>query len=229
MTHQAIFGAAILLVCAQPSAAANAPPAQATQPPGIPHGHKDIALAPSGTYRLDPNHVGVIVKVSHLGFSLSVFRFDRASATLDWNHDAPSKSKLSASVATSSIVTNVAGFAAQLTGNKFLNSATHPSATFVSNAFRQTDAGHGKVDGQFTLMGRTKPQTFDVTLIGAGPGFAGGPVMGHVIGVEAVTLIDPQAYGMPAIFTEPIEITIDAEFDRKPAPAGSGHTTVSKN
>jgi polyisoprenoid-binding protein YceI len=156
------------------------------------------------------------VRVSHLGFSLSVFRFDRASATLAWDHDAPSKSKLSASVATSSIATNVAGFAAQLTGDKFLNSAAHPSATFVSSAFRQVDATHGKVDGQFTLMGRTKPTTFDVTLIGAGPGFAGGPVMGHVIGVEATTSINPPDYRVPAIFTEPIEITIDAEFDKKP-------------
>ncbi len=210
----AVGAAMLVLGPAGTAAADNAGPA--TTPFVIPQGHKDVSLAPSGTYTLDPNHVGVIVKVSHLGFSLSVFRFDRASATLDWNHDAPAKSKLSASVATSSIATNVAGFATQLTGVKFLNTAAHPSATFVSSAFRQTDATHGKVDGQFTLMGRTKPATFDVTLIGAGPGFAGGPVMGHVIGVAAQTAIDPQAYGMPAIFTEPIEITIDAEFDKKP-------------
>lgn len=213
---KAVFGAAILLAgAAGPVAADKA--AEPTAPPiAIPHGHKDISLAPSGVYTLDPNHVGVIAKVSHLGFSLSVFRFDRARATLDWNHDAPARSKLTADVATGSIATPVVGFAAQLTGEKFLNAAAHPSATFVSSTFRQIDAAHGKVDGQFTLMGHTRPATFDVTLVGAGPGFAGGPVMGHVIGVEATTSIDPQSYGLPAIFAEPIEITIDAEFDRKP-------------
>lgn len=210
------FGAAILLAGATGPAAADKAAEPPAPPFAIPHGHKDISLAPSGVYTLDPNHVGVIAKVSHLGFSLSVFRFDRASATLDWDHDAPAKSKLTADVATASIATNVVGFAAKLTGEKYLNAAAHPSATFVSSAFRQVDATHGKVDGQFTLMGRTKPATFDVTLIGAGPGFAGGPVIGHVIGVEATTSIDPQAYGMPAIFAEPIEITIDAEFDKKP-------------
>jgi len=223
----ALVGVAMLLAEVAGASAGNSAPTP-TAPFVIPHGHKDISLAPSGTYTLDPNHVGVIVRVSHLGFSLSVFRFDRAVATLDWDHDAPSKSKLNASVATSSIATNVAGFADQLTSEKFLNAAAHPSATFVSSAFRQTDATHGKVDGQFTLMGRAKQATFDVALIGAGPGFAGGPVMGHVIGVEAQTSIDPQAYGMPAIFTEPIEITIDAEFDKKPGDAASGHTPTSK-
>ena len=207
---------AILLAAAIGPAAADKAAEPVTPPLVIPHGHKDISLAPSGVYTLDPNHVGVIVKVSHMGFSLSVFRFDRARATLDWDHDTPSKSKLTADVATGSIATPVVGFAAQLTGNKFLNSAAHPSATFVSSAFRQVNATHGMVDGEFSLMGRTKPATFDVKLVGAGPGFAGGPVMGHVIGVEAKTSIDPQAYGMPAIFTDPIEIIIDAEFDRKP-------------
>ena len=210
-SRNAVFGAAVLLGTTTSALADKA--AEPMPPVVIPHGHKDISFAPSGTYTLDPNHMGVIVKVSHLGFSLSVFRFDRATATLDWNHDAPSKSKLNATVATSSIASNVAGFAAQLIGDKYLNAAAHPSATFVSSAFRQTDATHGKVDGQFTLMGHTKPASFDVTLVGAGSGFAGGPVMGHVIGVEAVTAIDPQAYGLPAIFAEPIEITIDAEFD----------------
>jgi hypothetical protein len=33
---------------------------------------------------------------------------------------------------------------------------------------------------------------------------------------------------MPAIFTEPIEITIDAEFDKKLGNAASGHTRTSK-
>ena len=134
---------------------ASADTAVTTQPFVIPHGQKDIGLAPSGTYTLDPNHVGVIARVSHVGFSLSVFRFDRASATLEWNHDAPTKSKLKASVEVGSITTNVAGFAAQLAGDKYLNASKYPAATFVSSAFHQLDATHGKVDGEFTLMGRT--------------------------------------------------------------------------
>src|SRR5437764_799172 len=79
------------------------------------------------------------------------------------------------------------------------------------------DAAHGQVDGQFTLMGKTRPVTFDVSLVGAGKGFAGGPVMGHVIGIHAETSINPPDYGLPAIFfSDPITLTIDTEFDHVP-------------
>lgn len=177
---------------------------------------KDIALVPSGRYTLDPNHLGIIVKVSHLGFSFSIFRFERAHAILDWNHDAPEKSQLNAVVEAGSIATNVVGFAAELAGDKYLNAAKYPDATFVSTAFHRRDATHGSVEGTFSLMGHSKPLTFEATLVGAGPGFAGGPVLGHVIGIEATTTVNPRDYGLPAIFSEPIEIAIETEFDHKP-------------
>jgi polyisoprenoid-binding protein YceI len=188
-------------------------PAMPTQ---IPRGQKNTSSVPSGTYALDPNHVGVIARVSHLGFSYSVFRFGHVTGTLQWDHEAPGHSKLTADVETASIETNVEGFAKQLSGDQYLKSATYPEASFVSTSFHQTDATHGHVDGQFTLMGRTAPVTFDVTLVGAGPGFAGGPVIGHVIGIHAETAIKPQDFGLPPLFNEPIALVIDTEFDRKP-------------
>ena len=189
--------------------------ANADPSPGqIPMGQHDYRLAPAGTYTLDPSHVGVIARVSHMGFSMSIFRFGKVSATLHWNPNNVAKSKLNATVQTASIESNVPGFAEQLAGDKYLNAAKYPTATFVSTAFRKTDAQHGKVDGKFTLMGKTVPLTFDVSLVGAGPGFAGGPVMGHVIGIHAEGAIHPQDFGMSAFFTTPIEIVIDTEFDK---------------
>jgi polyisoprenoid-binding protein YceI len=187
----------------------------ASPPMKIPVGQKDVTLATAGTYTLDPNHVAVEVRVSHLGFSMSAFRFGRAQATLEWDPKAIAKSKLTAKVQTGSIMTNVAGFAEELQGPQYLKSAQYPDATFTSTAFRQQDATHGKVDGTMALMGKTFPVTFDVTLVGAGPGFAGGPVMGHVIGIHAETAIDPAVIGLPPFFTAPIPITIDTEFDKK--------------
>jgi polyisoprenoid-binding protein YceI len=197
-----------LLACA-----AAADPAQ--PPMHIPLGQKDVTLATAGAYTLDPNHVSVEARVSHIGFSISIFRFGKAGATLQWDPKAIAKSKLDATVEVSSLMSNVAGFAEELQGDKYLNAAKYPQATFASTAFRQTDATHGKVDGRLTLMGKTLPATFDVTLVGAGPGFAGGPTMGHVIGIHAETAVDPHKLGLPAIFSAPIAIVIDAEFDNK--------------
>lgn len=191
--------------------------AAAPAPMQIPLGQKDVKLATAGTYTLDPNHVSVEARVPHAGFSISIFRFGSARATLQWDPNAIAKSKLDATVEINSLITNVAGFAQQLQGAEYLDAAKHPQAHFVSSAFRQTDAMHGKVAGLLTLMGRTVPATFDVTLVGAGPGFAGGPVMGHVIGIHAETTIDPNAIGLSLnlLLKTPIVIAVDTEFDKK--------------
>jgi polyisoprenoid-binding protein YceI len=204
-----IWNALLMLALAQTAQAA---PAANSPPPGpIPHGHKNVAFAPAGTYALDPDHLGIIARVSHLGFSRSVFRFERGGATLIWDPKAPAQAKLTATVETASITTNVAGFAVELAGAKYLNAALNPQASFVSSAFRQRDATHGTVAGTFTLMGKSVPVTFEVVLIGAGPFY------GHdVIGVHAETAIDPKDFGLSPVFDEPIELVIDTEFDRKP-------------
>ncbi len=181
-------------------------------PPGIFCGERKIAHATAGTYALDPDHSSVLARVSHVGYSYSVFRFDRVSGTLSWNPDAVASSRLSAQVVTESITSNVKDFASMLAGEKFLNAPRFPEVTFASTAFRQTDATSGKVDGNLTLMGKTAPITFDVSLVGAGKGFGGQPRLG----VRASSWIKPQDFGMPAMFSEAIEIVIDAEFVRNP-------------
>lgn len=177
-------------------------------PPGVYVAGRDLALATAGRYEADVAHTSVIARVSHIGYSYSVFRFGQASATLTWDPASPESSKLTASVDTASIETPVEGFARELAGEKFLNSAAHPKATFVSTAFRRVDATHGKVEGDFTLLGKTRRVTFDVALVGAGKGFGASPRLG----VEARAWVNPQDYGLPAVFADPIEIVIDAEF-----------------
>ena len=206
---------AVALAMSSPAALAQTPPATppaapVALPPGVFAAERDIALATAGTYALDESHTAVIARVSHLGYSHSIFRFDRAKGTLTWDPSAIEKSKIEASVETASITTNVKGFAEELVGDKFLNAKAFPQATFVSTAFKPTDKMRGKVEGQFTLMGKTKPVTFDVSLVGAGKGFGGKPR----IGVTAVATINPQDYGLPPFFTDPIQIVIDTEFEK---------------
>lgn len=213
------FGSIVALALTVPQAfGANAgkPP---TLPPGfvVPTGTKDATKAIAGNYALDPNHVAVLARVSHAGFSISLFRFEKASAKLYWNPKDVAKSIVSATVETGSITTNVPKFADQLRGAEYLNTARYPKATFVSHAFKQTDSTHGTVKGAFTLRGKTMPVTFAVTLVGAGPGFAGSMEMGHVIGMHAETSINPQDFGLPAMFKDPIQLVIDTEFDRTKA------------
>jgi polyisoprenoid-binding protein YceI len=202
----------LLLLAAGPSAGL----AQSTQPPGLPPGvymgEPDYKQATAGTYALDPDHAAVIARVSHLGYSYSIFRFERLSVTLAWDPANTASGSLSAKVETASIASNVKGFGEQLAGDEFLKSKAFPQATFVSTAFRQTSARAGKVDGQLSLMGKTRPVTFDVELVGAGKGFAGQPRMG----MTARTSINPVDFGLPPLLGDAIEIVVDGEFQRNP-------------
>ena len=181
-------------------------------PPGVFMGGKELGDARAGTYTVDPDHCAVLARVQHIGYSWSVFRFDRASGKLAWDPAAPEKSTLTVEVVIESITSNVKGFASDLAGDQYLKAAKFPQATFVSDAFRRSDATHGKVDGQLTLMGITKPATFDVELVGAGKGWADKPRLG----VHAVASINPQDFGLPALFGKAIEIVVDTEFERAP-------------
>ncbi len=205
----AILGLALTQVlvgvaCTQPAAAPTG------LPPGVFPGAPDIRLAPAGRYALDPNHASVIARVSHLGYSRSVFRFNGVKGDLAWDPASVSRSSLTATIQTDSVATNVPGFAAEIAGEPFLKSKAFPQATFVSTAFRPAGAAHGKVDGQFTLMGRTRPLTFDVALVGAGKGFGGHPRLG----VEAHAWINPADFGLPPMMADPIELVIDTEFEK---------------
>ena len=209
-----VAGTLAAFAAASPAVAAETKP---SLPPGfvLPHGQHDVRKATAGTYTMDVAHTAVMAHVSHLGFSMSAFRFGKSSATLHWDPAHIEKSTLNATVDPASIQTPVPGFAQQLVGADYLNTAKYPAATFVSTAFHARDFAHGTVDGKLTIVGKTVNATFDVTLIGAGPGFAAGPTMGHVIGIHAATHVDPKALGLPAVFSDPIEITVDTEFTMK--------------
>lgn len=184
----------------------------ATCPPGLPPGvycgSKDATDLTAGAYKLDASHTAIMAAVSHIGYGYSLFRFGDAQGQLTWDPADVSKSRLSVTVKTASIETPVPKFAAELAGPNFLKSAAIPDATFVSTAFRRTDATHGEVDGDFTLLGKTRPVTFKVELVGAGKGF------GHPrAGVHAVTTIVGTDYGMGPMFGQ-VGLAIDAEFEK---------------
>src|SRR5690349_16880617 len=120
--------AAASLAAALAVTAVAAAPAVAQQ---IVFGKPDATLAAAGTYQLDESHAGVVARVSHVGYSYSIFRFDTVKGSLTWDPAKPTASTLSVSVAPGSIKTNVPKFAEDLAGPKFLNAPAFPEATFV--------------------------------------------------------------------------------------------------
>lgn len=168
----------------------------------------DATAAPAGAYNLDINHTSVVARVPHQSFSYEIFRFTPTAGTLTWDPASAAANQVNVTVSTASIQTPVEGFAQELQGSRYLNAQRFPEATFVSTAFRQVDATHAQVDGNFTFKGVTKQITFHVELIGAGRDSRGR----HVIGFHATATINNADYDFPGFIRGNTQIVIDAEF-----------------
>ncbi|MEX6634255.1 YceI family protein [Hyphococcus lacteus] len=119
--------------------------------------------AKSGTYVSDATHRYITFSYLHQGLSRPMLRWRNWEGTLDWNAENPTESSINVTIDATSIDSGVDVFDGHLNGDKFFNTAENPEITFVSTAVESTGATTGKVTGDLTMMGITKPVTLDVT------------------------------------------------------------------
>jgi polyisoprenoid-binding protein YceI len=194
--------------------------------------------APSGEYALDPNHSTLGVRVPHFGLAHYQFRFNALSGAMSFNGENPAQSTVTITVDTTTLDTPYIGetdFDAQLQNSEWLDSATHPTATFTSTSVEQTGANTARVTGDLTIRGVTHPATFDVTYNGSWRQHpAGVPLSG--VGFTARGTIQRSHSGVvPGLppagdpgsgIGDEIDLVFEAEFnrplDQAPVPAGDG-------
>ena len=186
---------------------------------------------PAGDYTLDKHHATLVFRVNHLGFSNYTAAFADFDAKLHFDQNNAAASTLEATIDPKSLTLPAPpeGFLTELTGPQWLNAATYPAITFKSTKVETTGPDTGKVTGDLTLHGVTKPVTLDVTYNG---GYAGHPMDPHArIGFSAKGTFKRSdfgiAFGVPAPGTtmgvgDEVQIAIEAEFSGPPlatAPA----------
>jgi polyisoprenoid-binding protein YceI len=169
---------------------------------------------PAGSYRLDPEHAALLLRIDHLGFSTLVGRFDRFDATLDFDPDNPAASRLSAEIDPASIDFNVPTFEAQLRGADWFDVARFPQARFTGREVVVTGEKTGRVIGDLALHGVTRPVTLEVVFNGAGDSLVTGR---YTLGFAASGKLSRSAFGLgayaPAVGDE-VTLEIHAEFQR---------------
>ncbi len=175
---------------------------------------------PAGTYALEKTHASLTWRVRHMGLSNYTARFKRFDATLRFDPADFSRSSIEASVDVESLETdyvpaNGRDFNAELRGPVFFNVGRFPKATFVSTAVTKTGDRTMRVDGNFTMLGITRPLSLDVTL--------GGTLKSHpfakvpAIGFSATGTVPRLAFGLnpppiqQGVGTE-VDVAIEAEF-----------------
>ena len=121
------------------------------------------AQAAPVAYKLDPAHTAVVFIVDHLAFSKAVGRFNTVAGELSFDKDAAEKSALSVTIDTASVDTNHAKRDEHLKSPDFFNVKEFPKLTFKSTKIEKTGDKTGKLHGDLTLLGVTKPVVLDVT------------------------------------------------------------------
>ena len=174
--------------------------------------------APSGNYKVDLAHASIVFRVSHMGLSNYAMRFAKFDSTVAYDAADPTKSKLTVTIDPKSIRTDFPfpereNFDEVLaTGEGWLNAGQHPEIRFVSREIRRTGDKTGRVIGDLTLRGVTKPITLDATFNGA---------INHpmrkvpVMGVSATGSFKRSDFGMSqaAPFVgDDVTVVIEAEY-----------------
>lgn len=174
---------------------------------------------PAGTYALDKAHASLTWRVSHLGFSMYTARFTDFDATVELDPKQPTRSSVTVRINPMSVRTD---FPAPETidfdrkvGEEILKGKEHPDIRFRSTALVATGPTTGRMTGDLTFLGVTRPVTLDVRLNGAGPNpFSKAPT----IGFSATGSIRRSEFGSTAYapgIGDEVELIIEAEFQKK--------------
>lgn len=113
-------------------------------------------------------HAFVQFRIKHLGYSWLYGRFDDFSGNFSYDEAKPEDAKVEVTIKTDSVDTNHAERDKHLRSDDFLDVEKFPEAKFVSTKYTPGTDGAGKLEGDLTLHGVTKPITIDVKETGAG-------------------------------------------------------------
>lgn len=113
-------------------------------------------------------HAFIQFKISHLGYSWLLGRFNSFSGEFSYDEKNPSTAKVAVDIDVASIDSNHAERDKHLRGEDFLDVKKHPKASFVSTGFKELDNGKAELTGNLTLHGVTKPITIEVDHVGHG-------------------------------------------------------------
>jgi polyisoprenoid-binding protein YceI len=176
---------------------------------------QDPTQVPAGNYELDKRHASLVVKIPHMGgFSKFTMRFDRLDGSFTYDPAAWTSTKVTITVDPTSINTGLAEFDKTIAGPSYFNAAKYPAITFVADKV-EGENGVGKVSGDLTFHGVTKPVVLDVVFNGVGPGMLGA---GTRIGFSGTTHLKRSDYGvttMSQFAGDDLELIFEAEFVKK--------------
>jgi polyisoprenoid-binding protein YceI len=178
-------------------------------------------VASASTWTIDPDHSNVGFKVKHLMVSNVKGNFDKHTGIVELDDRDITKSKVTVSIDTASINTNVQKRDEHLRSADFFDVAKYPTMTFVSKKVVKAGKDKLKVTGDLTLHGVTKEVVLDVDAISKESKDPWGNIRR---GTTATTKINRKDFGLNwnkaletggVVVGEEVAITLEIEMIKK--------------
>ena len=168
------------------------------------------ANAYAASYTIDPTHTYPSFKISHLGFSTMLGRFNTSSGKITMDK-AKGTGSVELEVDVDSIDTGMEKRDKHLRSPDFFNVAEFPKMTFKSTKVTINKDDSAVVVGDLTIMGVTKPLTLNVSKISCGVHpFSKKDVCGFDATGSLKRSSFGMKYGLPAIGDD-VTLIIEAE------------------
>jgi len=161
-------------------------------------------------YTLDARASEVAAKVPFLGLASKTARFPKMAGTVSITPGAPERAVIDVTFDATALEAPDRVTLERLRGEKFFDVENYPTVRFVGRSLKLTSPTQGKVEGELTARGITRPQVLEVT-------FEEDPVTspGKPIRFTGSTTIDRRDYGMkayPMIVGSKVDITLKARM-----------------
>ena len=175
----------------------------------------DPARLPAGAWELDTEHASATWRVRHLGLSWYTARFDGLDARLSFDPANPGAAELTAVIDAASVSTGDPDFDETLRSAAWFDASRHPQILFRSTRIEVTGETTGRVHGELTLKGVTRPAVLETEFYGGVFNLLEGR---RAMGFGADLIIDRTDFGvgrLPAGFIgDEVRVRIEAEFLR---------------
>ncbi|WLQ11494.1 YceI family protein [Hahella aquimaris] len=159
-------------------------------------------------------HSFIQFKMSHLGYSWVLGRFNKFDGEFSYDEANPAAAKVEVNIDPSSVDTNHAERDKHIRSEDFLYVDEFPSAKFVSKKVVPEGDGKAKIIGDLTLRGVTKEVVLDAKHIAGG----NDPWGGYREGFEGTTTFKLKDFGIPKSLgptAEEIQLYMTVEGIRK--------------
>ena len=122
------------------------------------------AFAAPEAYVLDPSHSQILFHYNHLGFSTTYGLFSGFDGKISYDAEAPAASSVEVSFPVTTMLTGWQERFDHFMSPDFFGASEDKTVSFKSTAIEVTGEKTGKITGELTLNGVTKPVVIDAAL-----------------------------------------------------------------